>query len=337
VLPIDAPFNIADPLEHLKSVMRFSKVMKESSLAYSMDLLLTLPALLPAAAHQPVWNLAPAAFSLLAHTWCTNVAATPSPVYMLGHELKHVYGYFPLNPSMGLASVIVSYNGRITMTLVADLGIIKDVGALERYLKEAYTELSRTLPERKTPPAPIEASAPPANSVVKQNGGSSDEAKVPPTAAAVAAEPVEHSAPVLTRERHKLFPDGWAKAMQEEINHSEAYRSASTRWTAGSLAFVMEAASDHGFDTPTGVWFDLYRGVCRSARALSAQDAIREAAFVIQGAYPAWMDVLSGKGAPLAMLTSGRLKLKKGALFGLLPHTRSAAELVHCAQRVPWE
>jgi putative sterol carrier protein len=64
---------------------------------------------------------------------------------------------------------------------------------------------------------------------------------------------------------------------------------------------------------------------------------MREAAFVIQGTYSAWMDVLSGKGAPLVMLTNGRLKLKKGALLGLLPHTRSAAELVRCAQRVPYE
>jgi putative sterol carrier protein len=125
--------------------------------------------------------------------------------------------------------------------------------------------------------------------------------------------------------------------MQVEIDHSQDYRKASTRWHAGSVAFVMEATSAHGFNAPTAVWFDLHRGICRSARALSVQDAMREAAFVIQGTYGAWMDVLSGRGMPLLMLTNGRLKLKKGALLSLLPHTRSAAELVHCAQRVPWE
>jgi putative sterol carrier protein len=336
VLPVDAPFNIPDPLEHLKAVTRFSKVMKESTLAYSVDLLLTLPALLPSVTHLPVWNLAPTAFSLLAHTWCTNVAAMPIPVYLLGHELKHVYGYFPLNPSMGLASVIVSYNGRITMTLVADRGIVKDVDALERYLNEAYDELSRSLPERKPhQPVSIEPIAVPSKGVVKQNGGSSDAIKIAPAVATVV--PVEQSAPVLTCERYRLFSEGWAKAMQEEIDHCEDYRSASVRWTAGSLAFIMEAASEHGYDAPAAVWFDLYRGVCRSARPLSAQEAMREAAFVIQGGYSALMDVLSGRSAPLLMLTNGRLKLKKGALLNLLPHTRSAAELVRCAQRVPWE
>jgi putative sterol carrier protein len=300
-------------------------------------LLLTLPSLLPAAVQQPVWNLAPSAFSLLAHTWCTNVAASPIPVYILGHELKHVYGYFPLNPSMGLASVVVSYNGRISMTLVVDQHIVKDVDALERHLKDAYDELANTLPERKSPqPVLVETGIPLSNGAMKQNGSSMAVAKIAPTitASSIALKLVESPAPVLVCEHHKLFSEGWAKAMQEEINHSDAYRNASTRWTAGSLAFVMEAAPDQGFDTPSAVWFDLYRGVCRSARALSAAEASREAAFVIQGAYPAWIEVLSGKGAPLVMLTNGRLKLKKGALLGLLPHTRSAAELVHCAQHV---
>jgi putative sterol carrier protein len=262
----------------------------------------------------------------------------PIPVYLLGHELKHVYGYFPLNPSMGLASVIVSYNGRITITLVADQNIVKDIDALGRYLKEAYDELSCSLPERKThQPVSIESTVLPSNGVVKQNGGSSDALRIAPSVATPTVVPVEQAAPVLTCERHRLFSEGWAKAMKEEIEHSEDYRSASLKWTAGSLAFVMEAASDHGFDAPVAVWFDLYRGVCRSARALSAQEAMREAAFVIQGSHSAWMDVLSGRSAPLVMLTSGRLKLMKGALLSLLPHRRSAAELVHCAQRVPWE
>lgn len=340
VLPVDAPFNIPNPLDHLKAVNRFSKVMKESSLAYSMDSLLTLPSLLPAAVHQPVWNLAPVAFSLLAHTWCTNVAASPIPVYILGHELKHVYGYFPLNPSMGLASVVVSYNSRITMTLVVDQSIVKDVDELEQHLKDAYDELASTLPERKPPqPTPIETSIPLSNGVMKQNGNSLSVMKITPkvTTPSIAPKLVETPTSVLTCEHPKLFSERWAKAVQDEINHSDAYRNASTRWTAGSLAFIMEVSPDQGFDIPAAVWFDLYRGVCRSACALSAAEALREASFVIQGTYPAWIEVLSGKSAPLVMLTNGRLKLKKGALLSLLPHTRSAAELVHCAQHVSWE
>jgi putative sterol carrier protein len=305
--------------------------MKESSLAYSMDLILTLPAFLPAITHLPVWNLAPTAFSLLAHTWCTNVAAMPVPVYLLGHELKHVYGYFPLNPSMGLACVVVSYNGRITITLITDQAIIRDADILEHYLHEAYYDLAGGIPERKVPDA-VKAS-----NDMKSNGTMVESSKAIPVIDAIrlVTDPLEQPATIFTSESHKLFSEDWAKALQEEINHSENYRSVSLSWTAGSLAFVMEAAPNHGFASSTAVWLDLYRGVCRSARALSVQQAMREAVFVIQGAYVTWMDVLSGKGAPLVMLTNGRLKLKKGALLRLLPHTRSAGELVRCAQRIP--
>ncbi len=335
VLPIDIPFNISDPLEHLKAVTRFSKVMKESSLIYSMDLLLTLPSLLPAVMHPTIWGIAPTAFSLLAHTWCTNVAAAPFPIYMLGHEMKHVYGYFPLNPSMGLASVIASYNGHIAMTLITDKGIIKDAGILERHLKAAYSDLAKCLPQPKPDiPGDIQNGSHSTNGTSNQNGNSYDEIGISPVVVAVTERLAE---PVYVQTRYKLFSEDWAKAMKEAVNHSDAYHSASTNWNAGSLAFVMEAAPDQGFESPTAVLLDLYRGICRTSRSLSAQEAMREAVFVIQGNFPAWMDVLNGRAAPLMMLTNGRLKLSKGALFRLLPHTRSAGELVKCAQKVPWK
>jgi diacylglycerol O-acyltransferase len=339
VLPIDIPFGIADPIEHLKATTKFATVMKESSLAFTMDLVLTIPSLLPAVTHLPVWNIAPAAFSLLAHTWCTNVAAMPVPVYLLGHEMKHVYGYFPLNPSMGLACVVVSYNGRITMTLITDQAIIRDANALERYLKEAYYDLASGLPERKPPEvAKVEHHIAPAPEIISANGASADAAKngaVNGVAVAV-SDPMDQPAAQFANQGHRLFSDGWAKALQDALNQSASYRSVSLNWTAGSLALVMEAAPDYGFEIPAAVWLDLYRGVCRSAHALSEQDAMRDAAFVIQGTYACWMDVLNGRAAPLVMLTNGRLKLKKGALLRLLPHTRSAGELVRCAQHVPW-
>lgn len=344
VLPIDIPFNIKNPLEHLKAVTRFSKVMKESSLVYSMDLVLTLPALLPAVTHSTLWSIAPMAFSLLAHTWCTNVAAMPLPIYMLGHEMKHVYGYFPLNASMGLATVIVSYNGRITMTLMTDKGIIKDAGILEQYLKDAYCDLTSCLPACKQPahivmqnePIPMKETIP-SNGAIRINGNSSEAVQIVTAAVTTTMVAEKLQETVLTPTHHKLFSKGWAEALQEAINHSEAYRSASTNWKAGSLAFVMEAAPEFGFDTAAAVWLDLYRGICRASEALSEREAMRDAVFVIQGTYPAWMDVLSGRAAPLMMLTNGRLKLTKGALLRLLPHTRSAGELVRCAQHIPWE
>ncbi|MFN8373148.1 MAG: Fis family transcriptional regulator, partial [Anaerolineae bacterium] len=122
----------------------------------------------------------------------------------------------------------------------------------------------------------------------------------------------------------------------EIINHSADYRRASTGWTAGSLAFVMNAAPNEDVPEPAAVLLDLHRGTCRSARALPLQQVMRSASFVIQGDYSVWVDVLKGHTAPLVALTTGKLHLKKGTMLRLMPYTRSANELVRCAQAVPW-
>lgn len=359
VLPVDIPFNLADPLECLSAVRNYTKVLKDSSLAYSMDLLLTLPSLMPAPTQGAIWGLAPTIFSLIAHTWCTNVAAMSVPTYLLGHELKHVYGFFPLNPSMGLAAVVVSYNGQITLTLVLDTGIIDDPSELEENLKNAFTELRAAAHVPETPSnqlsvtiaKPVLPEPTPAVASYSGNGVSGkahhdgaqvlvlEDVKVEVTeVASVEPSPTESPAEEDVPETsYKLFSDEWAKAFQEVINHSVSYRQASTGWTAGPLAFVMNAAPREGFDESACILLDLHRGECRSARSVPLQHAMRLASFVIQGDYGTWADVLKGRTAPLVALTTGRLHLKKGMLLRLVPYTRSANELVHCAQRVPYE
>ncbi|NWF71255.1 MAG: wax ester/triacylglycerol synthase family O-acyltransferase [Chloroflexi bacterium] len=362
VLPVDCPFNIVDPLERLNTIANYSRVMKESSLSNTMDTVLTLPSLMPAPTQSLIWGLAPTAFSLIAHTWCTNVAGAQIPVYLLGHQMEHCYGYFPLNPTFGMACVVMSYNQRITMTLVVDNGIIDDPEELLQNLKSAYNVLRRAAKVPEMQPVNVErvdsgssepASSPPA--VQATVNGTSPSADAVPVAVAISAlgsggeaaqtqtqteAPAPTSAPSTptpeVRTAYRLFSDEWAKALAVEVNNSRAYRRVSQNWTYGSLAFVMKASPRNGFSAPAAVLLDLHRGECRGARALSQNEAMQLATFVIEGDYPSWMEVLGGKSSPLVMLTRGQLKLKKGSLTRLLPNTQSAQELVRCAQRVPY-
>ncbi len=392
VLPIDIPFHTGSPLERLRTVTKFSTVMKESGLSLVMDMVLTVPSLMPSTLQPLVWEIAPAAFSLLAHTWCTNVAAAPIPVYMMGHVLEHIYGYFPLNPSMGLAAVVVSYNGRVTMTLVYDHGIVQDPAALEQDIHDAYADLCAVVgikpapipvdytsnppgkagvtaaPVESAKPAPVESvKAAPVESVEAKaeneapeealeevlavvtapsvapsmNGHSSNghavdvKAVVTPTPVAYAATA---TAPVKVEEvRYRLFSEEWAQQFRQAINTSTEYRRAGANWTSGSLVFVMDAAPRYGFDQPSAVFLDLYRGVCRDAHTIPHAEAPRAANFVIAGDYQTWMELLRDGASPLRMLTTGRLRLQKGILLQLIPHTRSANELVVCARHVPWK
>ncbi|MBZ0306789.1 MAG: WS/DGAT domain-containing protein, partial [Anaerolineae bacterium] len=402
VLPIDIPFGISDPLERLARTAEYTQVMKESSLSIGLDIVLTLPALAPAIAQPLIWGVAPLAFSFLAHTWCTNVAGPQIPLYMLGHQLLNTFGYFPLNPSMGLACVITSYNQQISMTLVADTAIIPDADKLRDLLKSSFVNLRqaakvqpiepiaiehrRSDPPPSSPPTPqpqpekpatntasngtsaVETTSLPAdNPVIESTANNTDETIVDSTANGtdetavtvdVTAEPVtmtegttvdevaseSATAPLEAAEpepissiptKLKLFSEEWAQVYRIAINNNRNYYKASTKWTAGSLAFVMQADARNGFPQPTAVLLDLYKGECRSAHNLSAYEARRDAAFVIEGDYKNWMVALSGQTPPLMMLMTRKLKLTKGSLTKLMPFTQSAQELITSAQAIP--
>jgi len=349
MLPIDIPFDIADPLSRLRTVASVSEVMKDSELSETVDMLLTLPSLFPNPTQPLIWGIAPALFGAVAHTWCTNVAGPQIPLYLMGHEIRHIYGYFPLNPGMGLACVVMSYNQKITMTLVVDTGIVNEVEELYHHLRAAFMELKQAAKVADMPPIAVKQVSTGAETAPTESVPPIKAAEyVPSPVVAMAEAPVEVSA--VTRlaqptppsrngttqaEGYKLFSDEWAKAFAQVINASMSYRKASTGWTAGSLAFVMRPSPVHGFTAPAAVWMDLHKGECRSARAISEREAMQLAAFVIEGEYASWMEALSGKSSPFKMLANGKLKLKKGALLRLTPHTASAQELLKCAQRVP--
>lgn len=375
VLPVDINFDHKTPLNRLQGVKDYTTMMKESALSNSLDMLLTVPALLPSLAQPLVWSVAPVAFSVLAHTWCTNVAGPQIPVYLRGHKLIRNYGFFPLNPSMGLACVVLSYNQRITMTLVADSAIVPDVRVIRDYLYDCYEELrtaakvDRIEPiefswdKPTTPPQPAAKPAAVLNGVtgdahpaqaqvpvnvleVVQNNEDIQEAQsaedMTPVDDSIAEAipdapglmPVPEAVPTAPAGKPKLFSDAWAKAYQVAINANTDYYNASTKWTAGALAFVMRVSPANGFPQATAVLLDLYKGQCRAAHAITPQEAQDKAAFIIEGDYDNWMKVLSGKAQPLPMIVTGKLKLKKGALTRLMPFTQSAQELIKSAQRI---
>jgi diacylglycerol O-acyltransferase len=423
VLPIDIPFGVSDPVERLSTVADYTRVMKQSSLSNTLDMVLTLPSLAPSPLQPLVWGAAPLAFSLLAHMWCTNVPGPQIPMYLLGRRLQHTYGYFPLNPSMGLACVVTSYNQRISMTLIADYGIVPDVLDLRNYLNNAYIALRkaakvpemdpiqvdrvRVAPSRRaeTPPPEPELPALPdparhldplADAASTQRGeanelpivsglpelpestarpvqpapngtqpdtitpdpppGPAAEAPASPPADAVPpadtatsggdSQPDHHSESGEAQHnasdgghppRLKLFSEEWAQAYRAAINANPAYRNVSKGWVAGALAFVMDAAPQQGFPRACAVIMELHRGECRAARSLTPEDAKQQAAFVIEGDYHSWLEVLKGRAQPLNLIMRGRLRLTKGTAIRLLPFAQSAQELIASAQRVAWQ
>lgn len=125
----------------------------------------------------------------------------------------------------------------------------------------------------------------------------------------------------------KLFSPEWAQAYADAINANTAYVASSQNWNEGSIALLLK-------DSDAAVWLDLSRGVCREALALTHPEALERATFAIQADSATWQEVLKGALQPLMGIMRGKLKLTKGSIGRLMPHTKSATELVNSAQHL---
>ena len=128
-----------------------------------------------------------------------------------------------------------------------------------------------------------------------------------------------------------VFSGEWATACGAALNENPAYREAARSWEG---AVLLQLASAEGAEGAQMVYFDLWHGECRAARAATHEDEAL-ARYVMSGTAGAWQQVLTGKVAPLMALLTGRIKLTRGALAELLPHVNAAKELVLTFATVP--
>jgi putative sterol carrier protein len=125
----------------------------------------------------------------------------------------------------------------------------------------------------------------------------------------------------------------WIAAYREQINSSVTYKQASTEWTHGAVALIVNAQPAIGLAEPLGIWLDLDRGVCREAKLVSAAVA-GEAPFVLTADYIRWKQVLQKELAPIAGIMQRKIALQ-GSLPIVVRFIKSAEALVEAATRVP--
>jgi len=130
------------------------------------------------------------------------------------------------------------------------------------------------------------------------------------------------------------FPSAeWVAAYAQAINASAQYRAASTEWTFGAVALVVNAQAEIGMPEPVGLWLDLERGVCRAAKLVSATEA-GTAPFVLTADYVRWKQVIRKELGPVAGIMQRRIVLQ-GSLATVVRFIKSAEALVEAATTVP--
>jgi putative sterol carrier protein len=130
----------------------------------------------------------------------------------------------------------------------------------------------------------------------------------------------------------ELFTLEWAVAWREQILANSAYQAAARSWI-WPLVFIMRADPEVGLDTERSIYLDLYQGECRAAR-IATPDDIAQAPFLLSADPRTWRQVLERRLEPVTGFMRGKLRLVKGSVAAVLPHVRSAVELVESAIRV---
>lgn len=125
------------------------------------------------------------------------------------------------------------------------------------------------------------------------------------------------------------FPsEEWIKAYKDAINNNPEYRTGSADWTYGVVALICKAQPP-GLPRDVGIWLDLERGVCRDAKLVTAEEAMK-APFCITGEYARWKQVLKKELEPIKGMMQGKLRLK-GDLPTIVRQVKAAEELVNSA------
>lgn len=127
------------------------------------------------------------------------------------------------------------------------------------------------------------------------------------------------------------FPsDEWMKAFAEEVNRSEAYRRAATKWE-GDFYWIVEEGPD--MPEPAILYIDLWHGEAREAGAV-ADEGAKDPEFIIRASLANWRKVIEKQLDPIQALMMGKLKLK-GTMSKIMRFPKAASELVNCSTLVP--
>jgi putative sterol carrier protein len=128
------------------------------------------------------------------------------------------------------------------------------------------------------------------------------------------------------------FSEDWARRFKDEVNSSDAYKTAAKgwKWTVG---LVIEAEPDKNFPEARGVVMDLYDGEARDIKVGPAADA-QKCDFVITAPYTRWKQVATKELDATKGILQGRLKLK-GDLPTVVRYNKASQELTEATTRVP--
>jgi putative sterol carrier protein len=118
------------------------------------------------------------------------------------------------------------------------------------------------------------------------------------------------------------------------VNENPLYKSAGKDWTHGKVALVVKADPSIEIEQDMAVLLDVHAGTCNAADYQAAEQARPAAAFVVEGPYDNWKQLIVENQDPIKALMQGRFRLTKGHLPTLIRYVESSKQLLASAQNV---
>jgi hypothetical protein len=131
------PVYLEDPILRLKEVKRRMDKLKVSADPYVNFGLLSAIGFLPAAAAQKAAQF----FGNKASGVLTNVPGPKKPLYFAGKEISNIMFWVPRSGTVGLGISILSYNGKVTIGIASDKGLMPDPETLLEGFEDEFNYL----------------------------------------------------------------------------------------------------------------------------------------------------------------------------------------------------
>ncbi|MCP5045124.1 MAG: DUF1298 domain-containing protein, partial [bacterium] len=131
---VPLPIGKSDPLVQVECIREKTEDLKRSHQASAIQMVEAL--------HEWVPIDLQALSKGTQNIYVTNVPGPQFPLYLLGAKLQGIYIQAPLIENVGLVAAVVSYNGRVCISLAADYDRIPDVRSFSSLTWQAFVKLA---------------------------------------------------------------------------------------------------------------------------------------------------------------------------------------------------
>jgi len=141
---LSLPLSIADPVKRLRETKKRMDAIKQSIEAVAFYSLLNVFGVTPRQVEEQALNI----FASRATAVMTNVRGPGQALYMAGSKIENIMGWVPQAGRLGLGVSIFSYDGKVSVGVITDAGLVPDPERVTAGFRARFDELLALATER---------------------------------------------------------------------------------------------------------------------------------------------------------------------------------------------